>query len=94
MALVDGADLALIGFSPLFLPFLGLGDVLRLRRRVRGRRHFVGVVGVPTGGDPLFLGEAGELVLVEALRRARARGAPGGTAQRSRLALTLRLLRY
>ena len=36
---------------------------------VRGRRHLVGVVGIEPGGDPLFLGEAGELVVVKALRR-------------------------
>ena len=41
-----------------------------LRRSVRGRRHLVGVVGVEPGGDPLFPGEAGELVVVEALRGA------------------------
>ena len=46
---------------------LGLGDVLGLRRRVRGRRHLVGVVGVQARGDPLFLGQAGELVVVQVL---------------------------
>ena len=45
----------------------------RLARRVGGRRHLVRVVGVEPGGDPLFLGEPGQLVVlvvVEVLRRA------------------------
>ena len=41
-----------------------------MRRRVGGRRHLVRVVGVKPGGDALLLGEAGELLVVEALRRA------------------------
>jgi len=72
--LVDVPQLALVFLAaelgPLFLPVLVLGDVLRLRRGVGGRRHLVRVVGIEPGGDPLFLGELGELVVIEALRRA------------------------
>ena len=43
---------------------------LNLRRRVRGRRHLVGVIGIQAGGDALFLGQPGELVIVGVLGRA------------------------
>ena len=68
---VDGSQLALVllapDLGPLFLPVLIEGDVFRLRRRISGGRHLVRVVGVEPGGDALFLGEAGEVVVVGAL---------------------------
>jgi len=48
---------------------LRLADVL-LGRLVGGRRHLVRVVGVDARLDPLLLGEPGQLVIVQALRRA------------------------
>ena len=50
-----------------FLVNLGLPDVLGQRRGVRGRRHLVRVIGVDTGRDSLLLGEAGQLIIVEAV---------------------------
>src|SRR5438477_9267155 len=77
VVLVDVAELALVllapELGPLFLPVLVLRDVLGLWRGVRGRRHLVRVEGVEPGGDPLFLGEPGELLVlfvVDVLRRA------------------------
>jgi hypothetical protein len=59
-----------VDLGPLLLVHLGLGDVLGLRRGVGGRRHLIGVVGVQARRDPLFLGQAGEPVVVDALGRA------------------------
>src|SRR5438034_4727831 len=73
---VDVAELALVllapELGPLFLPVLVLRDVLGLRRRVGGWRHLVRIIGVEPGGDPLLLGETGELlvlVVIDVLRR-------------------------
>src|SRR5215475_13220848 len=51
------------------LVFIALRDVRR-RRLVGRRRNLVGVVVVEPGLDPLLLGQAGQLVVVEALQLA------------------------
>src|SRR5215475_15123662 len=55
--------------GPGLLIFLTLGDV-ELRRLVGRRGHLIGVVVVEPGLDPLLLGQAGQLVVVEALQLA------------------------
>src|SRR5580704_3974797 len=71
VVLVDGVYLALVLLAAdlgLFLPVLvGLPDVLGQRRRVRGGRHLIRVVGVDARLDPLLLGEPVELVGVQAV---------------------------
>src|SRR5580704_5091417 len=71
VVLVDGVYLALVLLAAdlgLFLPVLvGLLDVLGQRRRVRGGRHLVRVVGFDARLDALLLGEPVELVGVQAV---------------------------
>jgi hypothetical protein len=48
---------------------VGLGDVL-LRRGVRSGRDLIRIISVEARLDAFFLGEPGQLVIVEMLRRA------------------------
>src|SRR5215468_3887207 len=67
---VDRVEFALLvlpdELGPRLLVLLALADV-GLRWRVRGRRHLVRVVVVNARRDALLLGEAGQLVFVEAV---------------------------
>src|SRR5579859_1021546 len=71
VVLVDGVNLALVflaaDLGPLLLVHLGLADVIGQRRRVRGGRYLVRVVGVDARLHAFLLGEPVQLVLVEAV---------------------------